>query len=332
MKLSQAIQEFRDWRGFRVTGHTVVRYDSVLKIFCLCLGDPDIEAIQLQHVMRHMSEMQRLGWKRNGLNIVALALRKFFEFFNMRGYQCMDENLIPLPRKEFNIPRVASDTDYKKLTSAIPKDTDPHNQRNLALISMVWDTWARIGEVLSLDEQDLKFNRNGSGSATIKTEKSRGRRPIREIFWKPSTVRHLKKWLEKKHHLQEKFHFSDPNAVFVTISKCESYDTRGNRMTGKNANEVFRRISNTAGLKANVNPHSMRHHGGREIIKKGGSNSDVSNILGHSNIESSAIYTMMYGDDLRERWQEFHKPKAKQKPRHHIFHGSLKNPQWGIRR
>src|SRR5258708_4300806 len=76
MKLSQAIEEFKNWRGFKVTGHTVVRYDHVLRIFCLCMGDPEIESIQIQHVLRYMKEMERLGWKRNGINIVALALRK----------------------------------------------------------------------------------------------------------------------------------------------------------------------------------------------------------------------------------------------------------------
>ncbi|MBY0385101.1 hypothetical protein K2X05_08070, partial [bacterium] len=70
MKLSQAIEEFKNWRGFKVTGQTVVRYDSVLRIFCLVMGDPDVDQIQIHHVLHYMKEMERLGWKRNGINIV----------------------------------------------------------------------------------------------------------------------------------------------------------------------------------------------------------------------------------------------------------------------
>src|ERR1700743_1398599 len=74
MKLSQAIEEFNNWRGFKVTGHTVVRYDSALRIFCLGTGDPEIDQIQIHHVLHYLQELERLGWKRNGINIVALAL------------------------------------------------------------------------------------------------------------------------------------------------------------------------------------------------------------------------------------------------------------------
>ena len=305
MKLSEAIEEFKNWRGFKVTGHTVIRYDSALRIFCLVMGDPEIDQIQITHVLRYLQEMERLGWKRNGINIVALALRKFFEYYNLRGYQCLNEALIPLPKKEFNIPRVANDTDFKKLVKAIPRDGNPNNIRNLALIHMVWDTWARTGEIISLDVDDLQFNKDGSGCAIIKTEKSRGRRPIREIFWTAQTGKYLKAWLKKKNEIQKLMTFEDQAAVFISIRKCGPYDVSGKRMTNRGVCEVFRTISNRAGLPSVFNAHSARHYGGRKIIKEGGASADVTNILGHSNLESSQFYTMMWGNDLKERWNHF---------------------------
>lgn len=305
MKLSQAIEEFKDWRGFKVSGQTVIRYDAVLRIFCLTMGDPEIEQIQIGHILRYLSELERLGWKRNGINIVALALRKLFEYYNLRGYNCINESLIPLPKKEFNIPRVANEEDFKKLVKAVPRDSNPNNIRNLALIHMVWDSWARSGEIVSLNVDDLQFNKDGSGGAIIKTEKSRGRRPIREIFWTAHTGKYLKAWLKKKAEIQDKMVFEDNDAVFTSIRKCGSYDVRGKRMTGRGVCEVFRMVSNRAGLPTIFNAHSARHYGGRKIIKSGGASADVTNILGHSNLESSQFYTMMWGNDLKERWQLF---------------------------
>lgn len=305
MKLSEAIEEFKNWRGFKVTGHTVVRYDSALRIFCLVMGDPEIDQIQIGHVLGYLKEMERLGWKRNGINIVALALRKFFEYYNLKGYNCLNESLIPLPKKEFNIPRVANDADFKKLATSIPRDSNPNNIRNLALIHMVWDTWARSGEIISLDVEDLQFNKDGSGCAIIKTEKSRGRRPIREIFWTAQTGKYLKAWLKKKAEIQKLMKFDDPSAVFISIRKCGQYDVSGKRMTNRGVCEVFRTISNRAGLPSIFNAHSARHYGGRKIIKEGGASADVTNILGHSSMESSQFYTMMWGNDLKERWTQF---------------------------
>jgi len=305
MKLTQAIEEFKNWRGFKVTGQTVIRYDSALRIFCLCMGDQDIEQIQIHHILAYMKEMERLGWKRNGITIVALALRKFFEFYNLRGFNCVNESLIPLQRKEFNIPRVANEADFKTLVKAIPRDNNPNNIRNLALVHMVWDTWARTGEIISLDEDELNFNKDLSGSAMIKTEKSRGKRPIREIFWTPTTGKYLKAWLKKKDQIQKLMSFDDPGAVFISIRKCGHYDVSGKRMTNRSVCEVFRTISNRARLPSIFNAHSARHYGGRKIIKEGGASADVTNILGHSNLESSQFYTMMWGNDLKERWTLF---------------------------
>jgi site-specific recombinase XerD len=306
MRLSQAIEEFKNWRGFKVTGHTVVRYDGVLRIFCLSMGDPDIEQIQIHHVLRYLQELQRLGWKRNGIAIVALALRKFFEFYNLRGYSCLNESLIPLPKKEFNLPRVANEEDFNRLVRAIPRNGNPNNIRNLALIHMVWDTWARSGEIISLNEEDLQFNADGSGGAMIKTEKSRGRRPIREIFWTAPTGEYLRTWLAKKAEIQNLMVFEDTGAVFTSVRKCGPFDVRGKRMTNRGVCEVFRHLSNRAGLASVFNAHSARHYGGRKIIKEGGSSADVSNILGHSHVDSSHFYTMMWGNDLKERWTQFH--------------------------
>lgn len=302
MHLSQAIHDFKGWRSVKVQGLTVARYDSVLRIFCLCTGDPHIEDITPERVVHHLLEMQRLGWKRNGISIVALALRKFFEYYNLKGHKVMDEQLIPLPRKEFNIPRVATLEQFKKLLDTMPKKTNhPNHLRNRALVSLLWDTGARVGEALSLDvdELDLKARR-----ALIRTEKSRGRRPVREIFWTPQTNVHLKAWIGKRKHLAGVMEFADPEALFLTITKNPQTKIRGRRMTTRGAAEIFRMMSNQAKIPT-VNAHSLRHAFGRDIIKRGGSNSDVSNLLGHSSLESSQFYTMMWGEDLRERYKLF---------------------------
>lgn len=311
MKLSHAIDEFKDWRGFKVTGHTVVRYDRPLRTFCLCLADPDVENIHPRQALYYLQSMEKLGWKRNGIVVTALAFRKFFEYCELRGYKSVKPELIPLPRKEFNIPRVANEKDFEKLIKAIPKDNNPNNIRNLALLSLIWDSWARSGEVLSVDIDELVFDKDLSGHVLIKTEKSRGRRPIREIFWTAKTGKYLKAWIRTKRQLELQKSFDESEALFVSIRKCGYADSRGKRMTNRGVCEVFRTISNRAGLKSTFNAHSARHFGGREIIKQGGSNADVSNILGHSHHDSSMIYTMMWGEDLHERYRKFKPEKNK---------------------
>lgn len=301
MLFKDAIDQFGNWRQFKVNGLTVKRYDKVLRIFCLYLHNPDIETITLDHVLGYLSLMKQLGWKKNGIIIVTLALKKFFEFYNLQGYKVLNEFLIPTPKKEYNIPRIATEDGFKKLLSKIPKDNKPHHIRNRALISLLWDTGARNGEIVALNVDDLNFLER---RALIKTEKSRGRRPIREIFWTPTTNELLKQWLKKRDHLTKLFTFKDEEALFISISKCGQNATRGGRMSVVGVAEMLRTNSNRAGIPT-VNAHSMRHFMGRDIVNKGGTNSDVSNILGHSSLESSMIYTMMTGPELQKRYDMF---------------------------
>ena len=311
MQLSQAIKEFvelKKVKGIRAS-RTAARYECTLRIFCLCMQDPLLENIELAHILWYLEELKRLGWKPNGVNLVGLALRKFFEYCNLRKYPvAFNEVLIPLVEKSFNIPRVTGIETFKKLLQQIPSDTNhPHHIRNRAILLMLWDSGVRTGELMSLDISDLDLK---SRMALIKTEKSRGRRPIRQIFWTPETHKHLLKWMDKLKELKSKFNFNDDDALFVSISKSSRQSLRGCRMNPRGVAEVLRVLSNQAGLPTVANAHGIRHSMGRDTVKTLRSNSAVSNILGHSNIESSYIYTMLFGDELKEQWSEVMKKRG----------------------
>lgn len=301
MKFDDAIEKFTNWRQFKVCGETVKRYDKVLRIFCLYLHNPDIEKITVDQVLKYLGEMQTLGWKKNGLNIVCIGLRKFFEFYEMQGYKVIKAELVPILKKEFKLPRIATEDGYDALLEQFPADSnDPHHIRNRAIAMLLWDTGARNGEILSLDVDDLNLEER---KAIIKTEKSRGRRPIREIFWQEKTNKALKNWIEKRKYLMNIMKFQDQNALFISIATCNK-SVRGGRLKVCGLAEILRTASNRAGIPT-LNAHSMRHFMGRSIIEQGGSNSDVSNILGHSSMDSSWIYTMMAGPQLQKRWSHF---------------------------
>jgi len=293
MRFSDAIPKFTTWRTFKVKPGTVRGYDRELRNFCLFLRNPEIENISVSDVMEYLNGMQFLGWERNSFITKCTALRKFFEFFRLQGFKVLDQNLIPLPAKEFRIPRVATEESYKKLLAVIPRNNDPRHIRNRAIVNLLWDTGARNGEVVSLNVEDVDRSRM---RAVIKTEKSRGRRPLREIFWTHDTNENLGKWLERRGGMPSK----DPEALFI----CASSWNVGERLTIKGVGEMLRRYCNRAKVPY-MNAHSFRHHMGHDVIKKGGSSSDVMNILGHSTLASSTVYTMMTDKELEERYRKF---------------------------
>ena len=302
----------------KVKINTVVQYQNELRRLCLFLKNPEIETITLAQIMEFLSLMRDVGYEQNTLIPITMAIRKFFEFFRLQGLKVVDEELIPVARKEYNVPRVANEDNYKQLVSAIPRETnDARHIRIRAIVGLLWDTGARNGEIcaLNLDQLDL-----ANRKAIIKTEKSRGRRPIREMFWSEDTNDAIIAWMAKREHLLKKIVPKEPEAVFICINNWNS----GARFTIRGVGEMLRHYCNKVKLPY-MNAHSFRHHKAHAILHKGGNQADVQNVLGHASLASSSIYTMMFGTELEERARRFLTEPAiiQQEP---VFNGVILEP------
>lgn len=298
MQIDEAIERFKLWRGFKVKSGTVKGYDMVLRQFGLYMRNCAMEDVRIDDVMSWFQLMQKFNWDYNSFIPKAMALRKFFEYWHRQGYSVIDPWLIPIPHKQCKIPRIADEANYKKLLRIVPKKTnDPRHVRNLAIINLLWDTGARNGELMSLNVGDIELTRR---RAIIRTEKSKGWRPIREIFWTEGTNKNIERWMEKREHLTTTLEFKDPEALFVSVCNQKN----GQRFSLKGVGEMLRHYSNRAKIPY-MNAHSFRHHMGHHIIKSGGSSADVMNILGHASVQSSSIYTMMSDRELEQRYRKF---------------------------
>lgn len=298
LKLKEAIDQFSNWRKFKVKNQTVRGHDRELRNFCLFLKNPEIHKISINDVMDYLNGIIEMGWDPNSLMPRCMALRKFFEFLRLQGHNVLNEELIPIPRNQVKIPRVADEENYKKLVAIISKKTnDPRHIRNLAIVNLLWDTGARNSEVVSLNVGDIDME---GKKAIIRTKKSKGKRPFRKIFWTDETNKNIIKWIEKRKHLKQKLYFAEPEALFISICSVNA----GKRFGIKGVGEMLRRYCNRADMPY-MNAHSFRHHMGHDIIKQGGSSADVMNILGHSSIQSTMIYTMMADKELETRYRKF---------------------------
>ena len=307
MRFIEALNRFNEWRGFKVGKGTLLGYDMSLRYFCIFVRNAEIESIKLEDCLNWLRWIRDLGFSTATLEKKAISLKKFFEFWWQQGESVVNPSLIPLPPKQFKFPRVANEEDYKKVLTVIPFNSGYYwHIRNRALITLLWDSAARIGEVLSLNVQDVDMVNK---KAQIHTEKTKGVVPFRRIFWTEDTNNNLIKWVEKRKreltmwNLKE---IKDPDAFFISVhggkGNCVS---RSNRMGRAAVTEMIRKYSNKAGLERPLNPHSMRHYRGRELAMQGANNSVISSILGHATLTSSYPYTALVGKDLETQFRTF---------------------------
>jgi len=298
MKLSEAITRFSQWKSLKCKSGTNRSYVFILRQFALFCRNCEIESITLGEVMNYFNLLKDIGWDDNSFIPRAAAIRNLFEFFSMQGIPVLNPALIPIPNPSYKLPRIATQEEYEKLLNIIPENSDPRHIRNKAIINLLWDTGARNGEICSLDIEDLDLLNK---KAIIKTEKSQGRRPIREIFWTEKTNNNILKWLARRQQIEEKrISREDNNAVFISL--CTN--VAGRRLDVKGVGAMLRNYSWKAKIPT-MNAHSFRHHMGHQIVERGGCNSDVSNILGHSDLKSSYIYTLMTNVELHNRHRQF---------------------------
>jgi integrase/recombinase XerC len=294
MRFSDAIKEFDKSRNLSTEKLTNSGYKNYLLNFCVFVRNPMITMVKYEDVMAYLQLQEELGWNRRSIQSKSIAIKMFFEFWNNKGYPVFNTKLIPSIKIKFRMPRVSSDEDLEKFITLIPTNNNALNKRTKAIVLMLADSGARLGEIASLNLNDLDKN-----CAIIKTEKSRGKNPFRKIFWGESAQEALNDWLEARKNLK----YKHPEAVFISTHQAH----KGSRVDRQSLGRVFKRISDKNNLPKTFNAHSLRHRFGRELARNGANNSTISNLMGHQDINSSMIYTMMDGTEMQEAHKKYKK-------------------------
>jgi site-specific recombinase XerD len=299
MKLFEAINSFTAYKYLTVKANTIYGYDGYLRHFSIFLRNPEIEDITLDDVVEYLRWTEDAGYKANTREKYALAIQELVRFFEKQGVPVIKSELIPVPRKEYNLPRVSKEEDFIKLIQSIPTNSGAYYDiRNLAVLWLLHDSGCRLGEIASINMSNLDLKER---SVIIKSEKQRDGMPYRKIFWyNKITSQVMERWVEKREELLQKTAIEDKEALFLSVNGGVCADGRSGRRVDIGAlGEMIRKQSRRAGLNYTLNAHSQRHALGRKLAERGANNSIISGVLGHKSLDSSRVYTILHGKELQ---------------------------------
>jgi site-specific recombinase XerD len=251
-----------------------------------------------------MDLMRQMGWDDNGFVAKCNAWKQFFRYWQGEGLKVLDYSLIPVPSVDYKMPKVLKKEDFKLLMDALKKHrSNILKLRNLAALSLLFDCGCRLGEFLSLKVTDLDMV---NMRAVIKTEKSRGIKPTRMIFWTKETNKLLKEYLAAREEFLKQKKYEDEEWLWI----C-AYGTWncGKRWRPVAVETLLKRLSKEANLGYTANPHSFRHHFGRNLAMQGANNSIISDMMGHADMNSTRIYTVMSSDTMQDTYDKFFKKR-----------------------
>lgn len=279
----------------RCSEHTAASYSRVLyKARDSLLRETDLTSFTevtrqemriLQREFNFNEEVQRLS--DNSVAHDLYALSSLFKFMQRR--EMMEQNpieLIQVPKVKRPLPRVLSLSEIEKLIAAAPGDI--FGVRDRAVIELLFSSGLRVSELVALDISSIDFE-----LAEVRVM-GKGRKE-RVVPVGSYAINALQDYLARRHELHPA---ADCQAVFL--------NRFGRRITTRAIEQNLEKIAKAAGLSGTVSPHKLRHSFATELLAGGADIRAVQEMLGHSSLAATEIYTHVDAARLKKVYDKSH--------------------------
>lgn len=225
------------------------------------------------------------------------SLRSFYHFLQRRKMIKADPTeTITIKREGRRLPQFFYSSEIKAVFAQLQKDKTVLNQRNLALFALFYATGMRVSEVSELKMPQLDFN-----YCTILVH-GKGKKD-RYVAFDQQTSLALKTYLTEARP-QLLAGKKDTHYVFL--------NRQGQRLSERGIEYVMQKVFNKAGIPGKVHPHELRHTFATAMLNNGADLRSVQELLGHSNLSTTQIYTHVTMSHLQEEYEKFF-PRNKEK-------------------
>ncbi len=292
---------FKNYLSFErnFSSHTVLNYDIDLRDFTTFLeleGIETITEVNYKVARRYLTYLHKKNFSKASLARKISSLRSFFKFLQARGY--VNDNpflLLSLPKKDKKIPRFFYPEEIEELFNCIDMN-DPLGERNLAIIELLYGSGLRVSELCSLTLDNLHLQRK------IIIVKGKGNKE-RIVPITDSALEALNNYINNsRKELLMKAH-SNSSVLFL--------NHRGRKLTQRGVRDILTRLIDHSAKISGISPHMLRHTFATHLLDNGADIRSVQELLGHSQIATTQIYTHVSREKLKKVYMETH-PHAKE--------------------
>jgi len=197
--------------------------------------------------------------------------------------------LIPSPKARRMLPNVLSVDEIELLISA-PDRTTPLGLRDRCLFEVLYATGVRVGELVSLDMDDVDWT-----SRTIR------------VFGKGSKERIVLLGDLAVDALEAYVHGGRPPLLKARACDALFLSYRGTRLSVRGFHLVLHEHLQSAGIARHVTPHTLRHSFATHLLEGGADLRSVQELLGHTSISTTQVYTHVSEGYLRDVYARAHR-------------------------
>jgi integrase/recombinase XerD len=220
-----------------------------------------------------------------------VAVRSLYAFLSKdQGIENVAKDVNP-PKIPKRLPKALSIGDIELMIAAYGEDLA--GIRNRALIETLYATGARVTEIIQLNIGDI--SRTEGDTVTVKV---RGKGGKERLVPMGKFAQHaLDQYLTRARPSMARSSQSD--ALFIN-------EKQGSRLTRQSAWQIVMKAAEKAGIELDISPHALRHSFATHLLDGGADIRVVQELLGHSSVTTTQIYTLVTIDKLRESYASAH--------------------------
>lgn len=300
MLLSEAMPKFLAWMEINnnPSPMTLKNYNQWFKKFYNWSKDIHVENIDLKliddfryylHFLKKPNGDPSLGTLSKNHHII--ALRCFLNWCLSQDIKTLSPSLIRLAKVKQKEASFLTRNEFIKLFDTI-KGNGIRAIRNKAIVWLLFSTGLRVSEFVSLNRDDIsleerQFSIMGKGSKQ------------RVVFLSVQAVEYLRKYLEKR--------IDNFPALFINYKAYrKNLENPEKRRFGRAAcQRMIKSLAKKAGFDKKITPHALRHSLATELLINGADIRSVQEVLGHTSISSTMIYTHITNPRLKEIHAKF---------------------------
>lgn len=279
-----------------LSANTRQAYERDLRLFCKTLGFKNSDAlvnVNREQITGYMTQLKEKGLAAATIARKLAAIKAFYRFMTAEGY--MDANpaeVVEAGTKGIKLPRVLSEDEVVRLLNQ-PDITTAEGFRDRTMLEVLYATGMRVSELINLTLERVDLNMKyiiafGKGSKERIV-------PLGSV-----AAEFLQQYLEK---VRPKLMHADKNTNIVFLA------FGGHELTRQRFWQIIRAYGRKANINKALTPHILRHSFATHLLDNGADLRSVQELLGHSDISTTQIYTHLTNKRLRDIYAKAH-PRA----------------------
>ncbi len=276
---------------------TIVAYEKDLNGFLAhCKNEFEIEdlaTVNYAQIRSWISFLVTNGISNATINRKISSLKSFYKFLQKIGQ--IKTNPLAKHRALKTVKKVQVPFIYKEINAVIDVfdgDLDYTSIRNKLIVELFYSTGMRRAELIHLKSSDVDLN-----TASLKVIGKRNKERIIPLI--PSVIETLKSYLSERKKIP-----SNEDYLFLTVKGNKIYETLVYRVI----NGYFSKVS----TKVKKSPHILRHSFATHLLNQGADLNSVKELLGHSSLASTQVYTHNSLGKIKEVYNQAH-PRSQKK-------------------